>query len=361
MLEALLQRVVGQQAAQAAHGARGAAPPPPNPLPEGRVPLSAVLQGLAPFSGKEGDDLESWLQQYESRMKAFNLRPEYGHILAKWEGAAGDWLALAVAVPDGSPAMTYEEVVALIRQNWSTKVRTTAAEARRTLHSGRHAMQAYERVVLYNQRFKRLHNLCPRMDMEDAILFYQNGLHTRLFQHCVVDVNGKDFTNLQSLMEWAVGQEQRLNAQNSARNKGSHLSLAAARVQGRGAVRSRDESTEDDADDADMMEQPTPNKKAKPTVAAAFTPGKKGSPPGKGKGSPQSGKGKGPQGKGSQQGKGKSKGSSRSERWKALCREHKLCARCGKSTHWVRDCPEPVDMPEPPAGPPDAPSTSGRH
>ena len=256
-------------------------------------------------------------------------------------------------VPDYK-TMPWERLEKLFREHWHAKVRTTAAEARMQLHHGRHAMREHERIIVYNQRFRRLSALCPDMHEKDRILFYQTGLLPRLYSSCVVDSQGKEFECLDALMTWAVGQEHRLNAQRGARGR-STLPLAAARLQG---TRAREEDLAEDGDVA--MATPTKKQRMEPLQQqlAAVTPHKQ---QGSGR-KPSPGKGKGPQSKGKgQQGKGKGGFAPRSERWKELCRKHKLCIRCGHSDHFVGDCPEPRDLPEP-AYPPGAPSTSsGQH
>ena len=316
----------------------GGAPPTQRP-----VDVHKIMQGTVSFSNSQGQSVEAHLEMFQTRCEVGNVTNDEDKARAFFLSLAGEparWLTGLA----GWRTMSWAELRSSFVAHWAPRVRSEAAEARLQLHAGRHAMQPHEKLITYNLRFRRLMALCDNMAESDRILFYQTGLHRALHTACVVDSNGQEFTTLDSLMQWAVGQEQRLVAQRVLhQGRGGRFPVAAMRVQ---------------------MERPetdeAPAKKPRTEQLAAASKHKPPpSPPAGGK--VKVGKGKGP----TQQPKAKPKPppsrrhpSWRTAEWREDCRKYQCCMRCGSGDHYVRDCPESEDYPQPGERPKGGASTS---
>lgn len=84
-----------------------------------------------------------------------------------------------------------------------------------------HKQQPGERIATYTQRFRLIARDARDMAELDRIEHYMNGLAAQFQAVCRTDSEGKDWTSLDSLVSYALGQESR-----KTQSKGATLAIA---------------------------------------------------------------------------------------------------------------------------------------
>ena len=88
-------------------------------------------------------------------------------------------------------------------------MRDTEQEMRDRLFAGDHNMKPGERVQEYTQRFRDIIRDARSMSQDEMIGWYVHGLLVSMRQACGTDANGRDWKQLDDLIEYAQGQEVR--------------------------------------------------------------------------------------------------------------------------------------------------------
>jgi len=96
-------------------------------------------------------------------------------------------------------------------ERFQSEVRNNAAKARDAFFSRHIRMSMGMSVQDYASLFRQQLVHIPEMHENDRIRWFQQGLTPQLRTECIVDQNGSDFTSLDNLIKFAVGQERRKN------------------------------------------------------------------------------------------------------------------------------------------------------
>jgi hypothetical protein len=96
-------------------------------------------------------------------------------------------------------------------QRFASEVRSRAARARDALLNRQIRRTLSSCVQDYASMFKQHTVHTPEMHENDKIRFFQQGLTPQLRTECIVDQNGKDFTSLDNVIQFAVGQERHIS------------------------------------------------------------------------------------------------------------------------------------------------------
>lgn len=302
-----------------------AAPDPGHRYKSGRGDPFKRVQGMN-YSEKSLNSPDAHLDKYEIRLAPEATEEDKVLNLCASLRAGSQMVGWLSALPDKGRKMTWAELKAAFIDQWGTKVRKPDILARSTLLSNGHRMQRDEDVLAYTRRFKRLLLDCPELDMKTQCLLYLNGLPAVLKGPCQVDSTGADWTSLDALLAYAAQREHRMLITGEmyppgGRPKGRPSAAAVSTKQVKGSTpsggkRARAGDSSMELDDEGF------------TLAAAS----KRSTPQKKRGTPKGSAG--PAG-------------ARSEEWKRLCNDHKLCGRCGEKGHWVRACTMDRSAPQP--------------
>ena len=118
-------------------------------------------------------------------------------------------------------AITTSRLRTAFLQQFGDVRRHTPAEARRRLMMLEHKQQPGERIATYTQRFRLIARDARDMAELDRIEHYMNGLAAQFQAVCRTDSEGKDWTSLDSLVSYALGQESR-----KTQSKGATLAIA---------------------------------------------------------------------------------------------------------------------------------------
>jgi len=81
------------------------------------------------------------------------------------------------------------------------------------------SMFVQDYASLFKQRIVHI----PEMHEHDKFRFFQQGLTPQLCTECIVDQNGTDFTNLDGLIQFTVGQERRISVMQQVNPRFAHL------------------------------------------------------------------------------------------------------------------------------------------
>ena len=88
-------------------------------------------------------------------------------------------------------------------------IRRTEQEVCHRLFTGNHNMKPGERVQEYTQRFRDIIRDARSMSQDEMIGWYVHGLLVSMRRACGTDANGRDWKQLDDLIEFAQGQEVR--------------------------------------------------------------------------------------------------------------------------------------------------------
>jgi len=94
-------------------------------------------------------------------------------------------------------------------ERFQSEVRNNAAKARDAFFSRHICMSMGMSVQDYASLFRQQIVHIPKMHENDRIRWFHSGLTPQLRTECIVDMNGNDFTTVEALIKFAVGQERR--------------------------------------------------------------------------------------------------------------------------------------------------------
>jgi hypothetical protein len=111
-------------------------------------------------------------------------------------------------------------------QQFDTPRKHTPIEARWRLQKGELNQGVGERVADYVARFRMLLQDAGDMSMIDRIVWFLKGMQSRLREQCSVRPDGTDWTNLEDLITYSLGMEQRSDAGKDATSDDLHVNFA---------------------------------------------------------------------------------------------------------------------------------------
>lgn len=173
------------------------------------------------FTGESGQKAATWIKDYMLVCETCKLDP------AKFLP-----LKLSAVKPSGVSVATREFVESWIKNHGTlTAVNVNdfandlvraydktefnpAHTARDKLYAGEAKQTSTESLHKYIARFKQITKDANDMSTVDKIWWFLHGMHPNLRSMCAVDQNGQAWENLQDLIEYALGQEQRMLASN---------------------------------------------------------------------------------------------------------------------------------------------------
>ena len=128
-------------------------------------------------------------------------------------GKAAEWYyALADSCTRKAEALTLSLLKDEFLAFYDPSLRDEEREARTKLHKRECTMHQYPTVKQYEQEFKLLTRYASDLSETDQISWFYEGLSPTLKPLCVVDHQGKDWQSLEALIDFALGQEMRLDA-----------------------------------------------------------------------------------------------------------------------------------------------------
>ena len=132
------------------------------------------------------------------------------HFVFWLTGRAQEWgQALLKLYADKGEHLTLPLLRAAFLLQYGDIRRHTEQEVRDRLFAGDHNMKTGERVQEYTQRFRDIIRDARDMSQGEMISWYVHGLPTQLRKACGTDANGRDWTQLDALIEFVQGQEVR--------------------------------------------------------------------------------------------------------------------------------------------------------
>lgn len=313
-------------------------------------------QGVKPKLGLDDNNPAERVRQFRycwrpvHRCVKFSDETECRLLFETMDSAAQSW---AMPILSATPDLTFKDFTELFCNESVRLVRSAGAEARHKLTCGEHAMRKGEQLRAYHHRLSSLFRNCSNMAMEDQIAWYLSGLTPALHTACCVNANGKAWTVLTELQDYALGQEARLHAQRQS--QAQHTRLAAAIASHAATSKSVPHPTSRAAKRLRANEAAAAAAAAAEASPAAMDTdeGPSGGDGwlavthGKRQKVQSSGKGQGKGGKG----QGKGNFAPRSKAWLGACYKQRLCLRCGKKGHSVSQCRMPPSAEQPSAMP----------
>ena len=202
-----------------------AAPPPPyqqpdhqqhNPSHGNAVQVSANPNRRLPvpvkFHGRTDTHIsctQTWFDSLVHYMTMSALGP-CEHFVFWLTGRAQEWgQSLLKLYADKGEPLTLPKLRAAFLLQYGDIRRHTEQEVRDRLFAGDHNMKPGERVQEYTQRFRDIIRDACSMSQDEMIGWYVHGLLVSMRRACGTDANGRDWKQLDDLIEYAQGQEVR--------------------------------------------------------------------------------------------------------------------------------------------------------
>ena len=223
---------LGSNEAVACHDKPGTAgsahgkPAKSNDKPSIKSGLPRDLSIVPVFNGEPGQKAVTWFKDYKLVCEAVSIDP------CKFLP-----LKLSATRPSGVSVSTREFYESYIKNHADgdfdlnefaneavrayDKVEFNPAHcARDKLYAGEAKHHPGEQLHKYVARYKQVLKDATDMHEVDKIWWFLQGMNTNLRAMCAVDSKGQAWTNLQDLVEFALGQEQRMLATNATLKRG---------------------------------------------------------------------------------------------------------------------------------------------
>lgn len=149
--------------------------------------------------------------------------------------------------PEGEDSLAPlpSQIMADLFRELGQQVRSTAVEARERLFAGKVVMgSGPDALQAYELAFKQTMALIPDMSEADQLVLFKRGLSKELYAACQMDTQGKEFTDVASLLRYAHGLTRVAQARQQATGyqpaaAAASAPAAAGPSRGRGRSRSR--------------------------------------------------------------------------------------------------------------------------
>jgi hypothetical protein len=173
------------------------------------------LQMLVAFPEWNGQDAESHISQLDSALHAngqagiLDQPQRYFHLLlttCKTQRMATEFIHFHMRQHPESSTKVIKDA---FMERFQSEVRNNAAKARDAFYSRQIRMSMGMSVQDYASLFRQQMVHIPEMHENDRICWFHSGLTPQLRTECIVDMNGNDFTTVEALIKFAVGQERR--------------------------------------------------------------------------------------------------------------------------------------------------------
>jgi hypothetical protein len=135
------------------------------------------------------------------------------HFMYFLQGAALEWFyALNSAYRAMGKELTKEAIQEEFLKTYDPTVRSERRVARNKIFDGECTMAQYDTVQKYSAEFLTLCRRAVDLSVTDQVLWFIRGLSSQIKQMCAVQTDGKEWTDLSALIDFAYGCEQRLAA-----------------------------------------------------------------------------------------------------------------------------------------------------